>query len=50
MGEGPERKSQGLFYEVGGCFRETTKMEEGGCKMPGGGKGKEPWETLGFGG
>ena len=34
--------------EVEGHLRETTKMEEGGCKMPGGGKGKLPGETLGF--
>ena len=35
MGEGPERKTQGLFCEVEGYFREMMKTEEGGCKMQG---------------
>ena len=47
-GEREERRGKRKKREVEGYFRETTKMEEGGCKMPGGGKGKLPGETLGF--
>ena len=46
----PKRKRKGSFWEVEGQICETTKMEEGGCKMTGGGKGKRAGgKTLGFG-
>ena len=48
---GNRKKEKGSFCEVKGHFRETMKTEEGGCKMPGGGKRKsqgKPGETLGL--
>ena len=46
--QGPKGKRKRAKSKVGGHFCETTKIEEGGCKKAGGGKGKSQEETLGF--
>ena len=43
--QGPKNKRKGLVCEVEGPIREMTKTEEGGCKVPGGGKTKLPGGT-----
>ena len=47
-GQGPEKKRKGLGCKLEGLIHEKTETEEGGCKMPGGGKRSFPGETLGF--
>ena len=42
--KGKKEKGEG----VEGHFRDSTKTEEGGCKMPGGGNRKRPGGWLGF--